>query len=147
MNKIGTNFLGQLSFCKWPYQSLCPTKNTPKKVCSQVGTNWKQVVNDLGIWLSTRPQDKLLTTTWKKKNQDIAELDGISASCENASTATFHLWTWKWRWNLSGFYEVCNWIKTSKTGNTKGGSITVPLTACLNGLNSSCFTNKIKNCQ
>ncbi len=54
MNEIGMNFVEQLSFCKWPYQSLCPTKNT-QKVCSQVGTNWKWVVNDLGIWLSIQP--------------------------------------------------------------------------------------------
>ncbi len=30
-------------------------------------------------------------------------------------------------------------------GNTKGGSITVPLTSCLTGLD--CFVNKNKNCQ
>ncbi len=31
-----------------------------------------------------------------------------------------------------------------KAGNTKGGSITVPLTSCLNGLNSPVFQIKTK---
>jgi len=33
------------------------------------------------------------------------------------------------------------------SGNTKGGSITVPLTSCLTGFGLVCFTNKNKNCQ
>ncbi len=32
-------------------------------------------------------------------------------------------------------------------GNTKGGSITIPLTSCLTGLDKSVFGNKNKNCQ
>ncbi len=35
----------------------------------------------------------------------------------------------------------------AKSGNTKGGSITVPLTSCLTGLDQSVFANKNKNCQ
>jgi len=31
------------------------------------------------------------------------------------------------------------------SGNTKGGSITVPLTSCLTGLDLVCFANKNKN--
>ncbi len=30
VNEIGMNYVGQLSFCKQPDQSLCQTKNTPK---------------------------------------------------------------------------------------------------------------------
>ncbi len=36
---------------------VCAQLRTPQKVCSQVGTNWKRVVNDLGIRLSIQPQD------------------------------------------------------------------------------------------
>jgi hypothetical protein len=36
---------------------------------------------------------------------------------------------------------------TLPSGNTKGGSITVPLTSCLTGLALVCFANKNKNCQ
>jgi hypothetical protein len=36
---------------------------------------------------------------------------------------------------------------TTVSGNTKGGSITVPLTSCLTGLDQSVFANKNKNCQ
>jgi hypothetical protein len=32
-------------------------------------------------------------------------------------------------------------------GNTKGGSIIVPLTSCLTGLDLVYFANKNKNCQ
>jgi hypothetical protein len=34
-----------------------------------------------------------------------------------------------------------------RLGNTKGGSITVPLTSCSTDLDLVCFTNKYKNCQ
>ncbi len=33
-----------------------PNQEYPQKVHPQLGTNWKWVVNDLGIWLSIRPQ-------------------------------------------------------------------------------------------
>ncbi len=40
-------------------------------------------------------------------------------------------------------WKVGQWVEP---GNTKGGSITVPLTSCLTGLDK-CFANKNKNCQ
>jgi len=43
--------------------------------------------------------------------------EGISASCQNASSATFHLWLWKKRWNLLWhfvqrkiFYSICKML-------------------------------------
>jgi len=43
VNEVGMNFAGQLSFCKQPYQSLCPTKNKPKKFVHK----WGQTGNEL----------------------------------------------------------------------------------------------------
>jgi hypothetical protein len=35
------------------------------------------------------------------------------------------------------FFEIKKVVKSAKAGNTKGGGITVPLTSCLTGLESS----------
>ncbi len=41
----------------------------------------------------------------------------------------------------------CKTFIVQATGNAKGGSITVPLTSCLTGLDQSVFANKNKNGQ
>jgi len=43
VKEIGMNFVGQLSFCTRPCQSLCPTKNTPQKFSHK----WGQTGNEL----------------------------------------------------------------------------------------------------
>jgi hypothetical protein len=44
---------------------------------------------------------------------------------------------------------ICKRASLVRAGNTKEGSITVPLTSCLTGLEFGlvCFANKNKNCQ
>jgi hypothetical protein len=49
---------------------------------------------------------------------------------------------------LRGFYLASLWLASvgwGKAGNTKGGSITVPLTSCLTGLNQPVLQIKTKN--
>ncbi len=44
-------------------------------------------------------------------------------------------------------HSVTNNVLYHEPGNTKGGSITVPLTSCFDCFGLVCFENKNKNCQ